>query len=399
MFNITGIELTNIRGFKSLKLNFESKTLPRKKTLIIGKNSTCKTTLLRCIAIGLSDLSDANALIAEPIGNLITDGHESATIKINLIHNDTHKEATKKIVKKDEKEVIDYDTSTSLAAENLFLCGYGISRANANQTPTFRTYRIVDSVYTLFRYDEPLVDTELTIRRLKDFLGKNIYLKTMRGIKKALGLSQSDKINLPRGGGVTVSGPTIGKDVPLEGLADGYRITFSWIIDLYSWAMRADIITKEGGIKGIFLIDELEQHFHPSLQTEALLRLNKLFPELQIIATTHSPLVALGAKPDELVVLKKNRKYIIAEENVPNFMGYSAEDMIVDKHIFNSIIYSPFKNKKLSNYNKLASKSKLTANEKIKLKKLANELSSIPPPIEQSPLSIELEKLRIKYGL
>lgn len=402
MLNITKIDLKNIRGFKSLSLDLKKNKSPRKNTLIIGKNGTCKTTLLRCIAIGLNDFQEANALIAEPIGNLIAEDCKNAEIKIELTdrNDDSKFNVTTRLIEKRGKEVVEFNENFPLpSSEILFLCGYGISRANANQTPTFRDYRIVDSAYTLFRYDEPLVDTELTIRRLKDFLGENSYKRTMLGIKKALGLSVKDKINLPKGGGVRVTGPTVGKNIPLEGLADGYRIPLCWIIDLYSWAMRAKTVTKKGGIEGILLIDELEQHLHPTLQAEVLSRLGMLAPELQVIATTHSPIVTLGIAPDELVVLKKGIKYITAEENVPNFIGFSAEDMIENKHIFNSKIYSTNKSSKMRQYNKLASKSKPSNKDREKLKKISDELNLMRPPTEENVILGELKNLHKKYGL
>src|SRR4051794_7344137 len=72
-FEITRIRLENIRGFRELDLDISSHDgAPRKRTLIIGKNGTCKSALLRAIAIGLTDDTDASRLISEPIGGLVT---------------------------------------------------------------------------------------------------------------------------------------------------------------------------------------------------------------------------------------------------------------------------------------------------------------------------------------
>ena len=47
-------------------------------------------------------------------------------------------------------------------------------------------------------------------------------------------------------------------------------------------------------IKGIVLIDEIDVHLHPSLQYEVVPKLIKLFPKVQFIASSHSPLFLLG---------------------------------------------------------------------------------------------------------
>ena len=132
----------------------------------------------------------------------------------------------------------------------------------------------------------PFIDLKSQYAVIKD--------KVEAGIKRVLGLIPEDEIHLPKGGGVEVSGPTVGKRVRLEGWADGYRLTLAWLLDLYGWAMRADRVQPNGGIEGILLIDEIEQHLHPSMQTRILPRLGKILPDLQIIATTHSPLIALS---------------------------------------------------------------------------------------------------------
>ena len=47
-------------------------------------------------------------------------------------------------------------------------------------------------------------------------------------------------------------------------------------------------------IQGIVVIDEVELHLHSSLQREVLPKLFKLFPKIQFIISTHSPLFVLG---------------------------------------------------------------------------------------------------------
>lgn len=406
MFYIKKIELEKIRGFKKLEIDVSTKSHePRMKTIVIGKNGTLKSTLLRCIAIGLCDPEDANSLVAEPIGRFITEGCTAATITIELqdIENLNEKQRLLTTIRaKGEKEVVAIENDrVSIPSDSLFASGYGAGRSTESPD-RFREYRIIDSVYGLFEYEQGLIDTELTLRRLRDFLGTAIYENTMERIKRALGLADNDKIELPKGGGVVISGPSIGKRIPLVGWADGYRLTFNWLMDLFAWAMKAKRITSSGDIRGVLLIDEVEQHLHPSMQTNMLRQLSYLFPKLQIFATTHSPLVALGAKQEELVVLKRKIKYVDSEKYVPHFTGYSAEDMLVDEKIFATRVYSPEINKKLARYHQLSavSREKRTFKQTKELRSLAKDLRvQNIPEIRESDLAKELKKFRKKYDL
>lgn len=383
---ITKVELKNIRGFGNETLDFtknstrRKKLQPRMRTVILGKNGTCKTTLLRCIAIGLSDEGDASGLITEPVGTLISEGKDDATITIELSSDNGESKPTivktKLIKSKKGEDSIDDKKWEPKQPDQLFLCGYGAGRSSEG-SDIKRAYRIIDSVYTLFWYDEPLISTELTMRRLRDWKGSKFYDRTMNGIKKALGLKPSDRFYLPKGGGITVSGPTIGNTIPFEGWADGYRMTFNWMLDLYAWAMKADCITNTGGVEGIVLIDEVDQHLHPSMQATILNRLSKMCPGLQIIATTHSPMVALGAKPSEVISLKRKGKKV-SLSNIPDFQRCSIEEMIRNANLFDSDIYSPETSEMLCRHRKLASisPSKRTKSQKAKLKSLRKELEA-----------------------
>lgn len=371
-------------------------------TVIIGINGTCKTTLLRSIAIGLCGAADANALLAELAGTLMTLGEPDAQIIIDIIvphDNNSPRSIVTEFEALENQDVV--KSQEPSIPDTPFVVGYGIGVANEGES-TVRPYRIVDSVFTLFNYSGELISAELTLRRLKDYLETNYYDKTLDGIKTALGLTKDVDFDLPRGGGVVVSGPSIGNRIPLASLADGYRITLSMILDLYAWAMHANTVTPSGGIKGVLLIDELERHIHPSLQTNVLLRLKKLWPELQIIGTTHSPLVTLGAHPEEVVVLRREGDIVYADEKVPNFTGYSAEDMLRDEDLFNTEVYAPETNRILDEYKDLAGRDieKMKNTEKKRLKKLALTLRAQQILLaEESPTHKELNKLREDLGL
>lgn len=405
---IKRIRLTNIRGFEKVDLDFTEKKRgrghqPRMRTVIIGRNGTCKTTFLRSIAIGLCDEIDAPGLLAEDVGQLVQEGKKSAEIEINLSpgENNSRSRNLKTFLGSGHGKDFLKEKKPKSLRDKVFVCGYGAGRWPGGEDK-FRAYRIIDSVYPLFQYEQPLVGSEIALRRLRDFLGTDFYEKTMGRIKGALGLGLADRIELRKGGGVTISGPEIGRRIALEGWADGYRMTFGWLLDIYAWAMRAECITSTGNVKGTILLDEIEQHLHPSMQIDLLEKFSKLFPDLQIIATTHSPLVALGAEPSEVVVLKREGKKVVAYSDVRDFRWYSVEDILVDSRLFDSDVYSPGISRKLARYRELVSisKTRRTKEEERELKSLTKVLvSQQMVEMGETPIAERYWGLVKKYNL
>ncbi len=93
-------------------------------------------------------------------------------------------------------------------------------------------------------------------------------------------------------------------------LSDGYRYLILLAGEL---ATRAIILNKHHGkdvlkkINGVVLIDEFGIHLHPSLQSQALKRLQEAFPLVQFIITTHSPLLINGLKKEQIHILEINK--------------------------------------------------------------------------------------------
>ena len=138
------------------------------------------------------------------------------------------------------------------------------------------------------------------------------------------------------------------------------------------------------------------------MQINLLTQLSKLQPKLQIFATTHSPLLALGMEPEELVVLKRRENRVRAESELPDFSGYSAEDMLIDDKLFETRAHKPEQIAQMESYRALLQipKSQRSSTDKKKLISLARKLRTQPrPPAKESPLLRDLKKLRTKYDL
>jgi predicted ATP-binding protein involved in virulence len=82
----------------------------------------------------------------------------------------------------------------------------------------------------------------------------------------------------------------------LSHLSAGQSLLLNLFATIIRYAERTDIqkSIQLSEIKGIVLIDEIDAHLHTNLQYEVLPKLVKLFPKVQFIITSHSPLFLLG---------------------------------------------------------------------------------------------------------
>ena len=87
-------------------------------------------------------------------------------------------------------------------------------------------------------------------------------------------------------------------------LSDGERSFLALICDLgRRLALANPELTNPLLGAGVVLIDELELHLHPKWQREVRDKLLATFPNVQFIATTHSPFIIQSMKPGELINL------------------------------------------------------------------------------------------------
>jgi len=380
---ITGLRLRNVRGFRELDVRIApagEPDTPRPVTLVIGKNGTNKSTLLRAVALCLADPTEASSMLSQPLGSMVRAGAEVATIEVDVVGSDGATATLRReVAANGDKDFL--AMSDVPKAPPVFVCGYGAGRGTFG-SDSGREYRVDDACASLYDYGRELIHPELTLRRLRDYLGSRRYEYTLAGITRVLDLGPEDRIELPVGGGVRLVGPGLGSGVPLDGWADGYRLTFLWLLDFYGRAMRANQIDGGGLVRGIVLIDEVDQHLHPSLQAAIIPRLAALLPAAQIVATTHSPLVALGADPSELIVLQRGDDEVVVELDVPDYRGYSAEDMLADDRLFDTSVYAPDTEQELTRYEELVGKgpSRRTRQEERELASLARRMRAQPLP-------------------
>jgi predicted ATPase len=98
-----------------------------------------------------------------------------------------------------------------------------------------------------------------------------------------------------------------------EFLLDSVSGGIGSIIDL---AWQIYMFDEGKGNPFIVLIDEAENHLHPSMQRSLFPNLIKAFPTAQFIVTTHSPFIVNSVKDSKVYALKYDENNLVVSQNL-----------------------------------------------------------------------------------
>ncbi|MBQ9266966.1 MAG: AAA family ATPase [Clostridia bacterium] len=137
------------------------------------------------------------------------------------------------------------------------------------------------------------------------------------------------------------------KQILLSGIGSGYEMIFSLLYSYY--------LSKQNGKKMIILIDEPELHLHPKIQEKFIDFLIDISKDVQVIATTHSPIIIKQLLQNEfvkIIIVKKDCSYSeIGEKklsyNSANEINYLAFDFPTEE--YHNELYEKLKNQYGSN--------------------------------------------------
>jgi hypothetical protein len=88
-------------------------------------------------------------------------------------------------------------------------------------------------------------------------------------------------------------------------------------------------------IQGVVLIDEAENHLHPKWQKAFLKNILRLFPNLQLIVTTHSPFIVSSIENPRIYVCKNQEDYSIVKEETDLYSNKPVEEILMSP-LFNT---------------------------------------------------------------
>ena len=350
---IRSIELENIRCFEQIKVEFGSGADPAAWNLILGDNGVGKSTLLRALALGLSPPDEASALLKEAGHSWLRHSDRRGIIRVGWGSESVRGEREFQIEIVGDGVVIlsvesHSDNPDALPTESLgewreqrthkiCVCGYGAGRSLFGDRSIGR-YTVREAVLNLFEEEGRLQNPELVLHRLA--LLPDVQ-RIFEWVDRILMLPK-DSTRLTHEG-LLIDGPW-GTNQPVRSLGDGYRSTLSWILDFLGWHLALTERISENGlngsnkdVKGIILIDEIEQHLHPEWQRRILKLLHEQFPKVQFIATSHSPMCVIGTTDfaDEdvsLTLLREGEDGVEACTNLKPPRGRRADQVLTSSY-------------------------------------------------------------------
>ena len=113
-------------------------------------------------------------------------------------------------------------------------------------------------------------------------------------------------------------------------LSDGTQGTLLWVRWLaLKMVNHYKFRTDWEEMQAILLIDEIENHLHPTWQRRVIPALLEHFPGLQIFATTHSPFVVAGLRAGQVHMLKRDADGVVtASTNEQDIIGWTTDEIL-----------------------------------------------------------------------
>ena len=314
--HVKELQLSNFRGFESLTLQFHEKL-----TVLVGVNGSGKTSVLDAVAAGLGPIAKSPIKLS---GQDVRRGGPAAGIQLEgdarfgatdfSFSVGCKLEATGAIrhsVLPSGVRIVDRPVPV--------LAYFRIGRDAADTTPassdaTDWTPREAwnlgvslsfDDFFQWFREREDLENQDIR----DDPKHRDPHLEAVReAIVRSLAGYANPRVRRSR---TATGSPTLvltrGEDeFAFDQLSHGERMVTVMVADI---ARRLCIANDSDALQGegVVLIDEIELHLHPKWQAEIIPALQRTFPNIQFIVTTHSPIV-VGRVPGECVRMLEDFK-------------------------------------------------------------------------------------------
>ena len=193
--------------------------------------------------------------------------------------------------------------------------------------------------------------------------------------------------------------------VPIEGVSQGTASLLGWIGILME--RMYDVFGETGADYGpgsaagprnqyaLVLIDEIDAHMHPKWQQLVVGTLKKLFPNVQFVATTHSPLIVVGLNKNEVLLVRRGEDgRVKVESPALELKGWRA-DQVLTGPLFNlPSSIDPELHEAMKRYSDLAARSDLSLSQRQELENLAASLNvQLPTPKEREEARVAFELL------
>jgi len=291
-YSILSVEIENFLCIKKLLFQLYGN---ERWIFLLGENGDGKTAFLQALAIGVCGASNAKKILKN-------NKHTKITVELS------------KNCKKHKNYIFWYEKLNTWTGANVqpdFFCAYGPSRLDIQgDTQIGQEIEDIDPEINLLEQKGNLRNIENWAMRQK-LRAENDDKAGIR-LQKVLDLlfmlmPNISKIKLV---GDKLSFYEKNYWASLNEVASGHKTILATIGDIIIrlFEMQPDIVEPDQ-LSGIVVIDEIDIHLHPTYQRILPGLLNKIFPKIQFICSTHSPIPLLSApKGSKIFVVDRNKE-------------------------------------------------------------------------------------------
>jgi predicted ATPase len=256
---------------------------------LVGENGFGKTTILQAIFLGLHGALDGST-------NLLEDKNSSIQVEYKSLENSVINSV------RDNKNPLQHLAAYGPGRLNV----QGIKSENEEAQNNSISNNLFNTEGFLFNINAELERAEYKDKKRFKILKQAIctLIPNLSDIKFNQETDQIEYIERE----LNTDGETITyKPLPFKKLASGFKSIIALAGDMIVRLSKNQPEVKDPSeLKGIVIIDEIDLHLHPKLQKQLIGQFSKVFPKIQFIVSTHSPIPLLGAESNS-VILKVNR--------------------------------------------------------------------------------------------
>jgi energy-coupling factor transporter ATP-binding protein EcfA2 len=397
---LTRVELRNIGPFEKLELPLNASWL-----VLLGDNGVGKSSILKAIAVAIAG-GDASAVA----GRLVRAGQTLGEVRLFTDKNPSGY-LTEIYTTTGSQAQVASKPARPLEAEGWIVFGFPPLRTGSwqrsGERPPRKPRPTPDDVL-------PLATGEVDLRmdKLKQWLiGLDVQIKEDRSNKIVDGRSERVRKKFFEIVGELTEGMTVEFDevtpdnevrvntkdgsVPIEVLSQGMTSLYSWVgillQRLFEIHEDSDDPTKH---HAIVLMDEVDAHMHPKWQQSIVVRLKAIFPGLQMIVSTHSPLIVAGMETAEVARFARNKTGAVVQVPIDQDMLLGRTDQVLTAPAFDLPTALDHKSKQcLVEYRALLAKADHTDDDKKKLSALEALVETNVPPVDERLLERRMQNL------
>jgi AAA15 family ATPase/GTPase len=348
-YSLKQLKVKDFQGINQEGTSIDDIPVDSQWIFLVGENGFGKTTILQSIFLGLNGVMDGST-------NLLDDKNSSIQVEYKGLESSVINSI------RDNKNPLIHLAAYGPGRLNL----QGLNNENVEGNNNSLSYNLFKSDGFLFNINVVLKDSSLKKDGRFKLIKKAIctLIPNLSDVKYNQETDQIEYIERE----INNDGENITyQPLPFKKLASGFKSIIALAGDMIVRLSKNQPEVKDPSeLKGIVLIDEIDLHLHPKLQKQLIGQFSKVFPKIQFIVSTHSPIPLLGAESNS-VILKVNRTEAkgIQVEHIKVDLKNLTPNLVLTSGIFDMEDFISVQNENINEVRTEDSMTEMEENDKV----------------------------------